>query len=289
MLLTNYSVLIASSCHQVGVCGANNIFGYLQPHVMRNYYLNESGISEKDGFPTATQPPYSCVPPFKGGLLSSTTYIKSLGELSISSLSKGVNCESSIQGEGDLLASLSLIIQMACDILASGDLDGSISGKLEMAASLAASGDLEGSLGLIANMIATVDGDGDLESDARGKLYMEADITSSSELSPQSLAAAVWSALAASFNEVGTMGNKLNSAGSAGDPWGTILPNGYSGEQAGAIIDRLQSMINELHKLQGLNASYPMTVTQSQRVVDDITLQIDNVGDTQTTVTRVVL
>ena len=42
------------------------------------------------------------------------------------------------------------------------------------------------------------------------------DITPFTELSPQNLAAAVWSAIAASNNTAGTMGSKLNSAASGG-------------------------------------------------------------------------
>jgi hypothetical protein len=49
-----------------------------------------------------------------------------------------------------------------------------------------------------------------------------ADITGQSELSPQSLAAAVWSALAAQFNDAGTMGQKLNAAASGNIDYNTL-------------------------------------------------------------------
>jgi hypothetical protein len=55
-------------------------------------------------------------------------------------------------------------------------------------------------------------------------------------LSPQSLAAAVWQALSAEYNDAGTMGNKLNSAASAGDPWSTALPGSYGAGEAGYIL-----------------------------------------------------
>jgi hypothetical protein len=45
---------------------------------------------------------------------------------------------------------------------------------------------------------------------------MFANITGESALSPQNLAAAVWQALAAQYNDPGTMGNKLNLAASGG-------------------------------------------------------------------------
>lgn len=52
--------------------------------------------------------------------------------------------------------------------------------------------------------------------DLRGNLSMAGGWTPFSELSPEGLAAAVWGSLAASNNEAGTMGNKLNSAASGG-------------------------------------------------------------------------
>lgn len=47
---------------------------------------------------------------------------------------------------------------------------------------------------------------------------LSGDITPFTELSPQSLASAVWSAVANAYTGAGTMGELLNSAGSAADP-----------------------------------------------------------------------
>jgi hypothetical protein len=55
-------------------------------------------------------------------------------------------------------------------------------------------------------------------------------------LSPEGLAAALWGSLAASYNVAGTMGSKLNAAGSAGDPWGTALPGSYLPGTAGDFL-----------------------------------------------------
>lgn len=65
---------------------------------------------------------------------------------------------------------------------------------------------------------------------------LEGHITPFTELSPQNLAAAVWQAIATEYNEAGTMGNKLNSASSAGDPWTAALPGSYAPGEAGYII-----------------------------------------------------
>lgn len=78
---------------------------------------------------------------------------------------------------------------------------------------------------------------------AKGSL--SANITGEGEaVTPTSVAAEVWNTVAAAFNTAGTMGNKMNSAASAGDPWTTALPGAYGAGSAGQIIGSLQNDIN---------------------------------------------
>lgn len=70
----------------------------------------------------------------------------------------------------------------------------------------------------------------------KGRLSLSGDITPYTELSPQSLAAAVWNSVASEFDESGTMGQKLNAAGTAGDPWTQALPGAYAPGTAGYIL-----------------------------------------------------
>lgn len=65
-------------------------------------------------------------------------------------------------------------------------------------------------------------------SDMRGILSIEGEWTPFSTLSPENLARSVWEALASSYNAPGTMGEKLNGAGSAGNPWTEIIESGMS-------------------------------------------------------------
>jgi hypothetical protein len=64
--------------------------------------------------------------------------------------------------------------------------------------------------------------------DLKGNLSLEGHITPFTDLSPENLASAVWSALAASNNLAGTMGEKLNDAGSASNPWTEVIESGYT-------------------------------------------------------------
>lgn len=55
-------------------------------------------------------------------------------------------------------------------------------------------------------------------------------------LTADSIASAVWAALAASNNGVGTMGEKLNDAGSGSNPWTEIIESGVSAAEILRII-----------------------------------------------------
>lgn len=57
---------------------------------------------------------------------------------------------------------------------------------------------------------------------------------------PGSLASAVWNSLAASFDEAGTMGEKLNDAGSASNPWSDTTTYG-SGTKGKLLQDTLST------------------------------------------------
>jgi len=289
MLIANYSYINQICGHNHS--GITNPCQFLRPHVMRGYYgksQTDSNIEQikRDGFPTGTNPPYSLVMGDKGALLSATTTISGTSSNTFA-MAMGLAAESAITGSGDMTSSLSLVIQLACDILASGDISASLVGKLEMAAALTASGDLSAGLNLIAFCVSEITGSASVSGGLRGETGLSADITSSSTLSPENLAAAVWNSIAASFNTAGTMGAKLNSAASAGDPWSTALPGSYASGEAGAILAQIQELVDELHKIQGLDSGNPMTVTPTSREAATISLQITGNGETSTTVTRV--
>ena len=53
-----------------------------------------------------------------------------------------------------------------------------------------------------------------------------------------------------------------------------------------SLIDQIQTLVDELHKLQGLDASNPMTVTTSSRTAGTISQTITGDGENTSTVTR---
>jgi hypothetical protein len=288
MLIANYSYINQICGHNHS--GITNPCKFLRPHVMRGYYGKsqvDGNIEQikRDGFPTGSNPPYAIVMGDKGGLISSSNTISGASSTSIS-MAMGLAAQSALSGSGNLTGGLSLVIQLACGILAEGDISASLVGKLEMASALAGQGDLEASLGLIAFVVSEITGSGSVEGTFYGTASLSADISSSSTLSPENLAAAVWNSIAASFNTAGTMGAKMNSAASAGDPWATALPGSYLSTEAGGILAQIQSLVDELHKIQGLDAANPMTVTPTSRTSGSIDLTISGDGETETIVTR---
>ena len=75
-------------------------------------------------------------------------------------------------------------------------------------------------------------------------------------------------------------GSNFNIAAS-GDSITLLTGGGLSASQA--------VQLDELYKLQGLDATNPMTVTRSSRIVGDIDLAITGDGLSTTTVTRTVI
>ena len=288
MLIANYSYINQICGHNHS--GITNPCKFLRPHVMRGYYGKsqvDGNIEQikRDGFPTGSNPPYAIVIGAKGGLISSSNTISGASSTSIS-MAMGLAAQSALSGSGNLTGGLSLVIQLACGILAEGDISASLVGKLEMASALAGQGDLEASLGLIAFVVSEITGSGSVEGTFYGTASLAADISSLSTLSPENLAAAVWNSIAASFNTAGTMGAKMNSAASAGDPWATALPGSYLSTEAGGILAQIQVLVDELHKIQGLDAANPMTVTPTSRTSGSVDLTISGDGETETIVTR---
>ena len=132
--------------------------------------------------------------------------------------------------------SLSLITGLSGDAFMTwtqtGDLSLTIGLSGDLVASLTGTGALSMLVPLSGEALATLTGAADL----KGYLSLAGDITPFTELSPENLAAAVWNSIASSYNDTGTMGEKLNDAGGAGNPWNTVIESGYTAGEIMQII-----------------------------------------------------
>lgn len=243
MLICNYSYVNQICGHNHS--GTTNPLFFIAPHRMRGYYAltpvldnNGASINSKDSFPTGTNPPYSIVMGDKGALLSSTTTANGSGTV-VTNLSMGKACEASLTGTGTISAAgLSLVVQLAAALSGSGTITvASLVGVVALQSSLTGTGSLTAGIGVIAFMNAGLDGSSSISAELKGTLSMSASIyVNQSEATVQQIVEGVWNAIAADFNTAGTMGNKLNAAGSSGDPWSTDLPGAYTADQAGYLL-----------------------------------------------------
>jgi hypothetical protein len=198
-----------------------------------------------------------------------------------------LNMIAAMTGSGSLSADAALVVSMLASLTGSGTVSAGITGQKGMTASMTGTGTLAGNMTAFANMIAELIGEGVLSAGISATAEMSVDlIVTGTGLTTSNVGAAVWSALASLNNEPLTMGNKLNNAASAGDPWSTELPGSYAGTEAGAILAQIQTLIDELHKVQGLDAANPATTTTTNVTAGTINVDITGDGVTSTTFTR---
>lgn len=236
MLLGNYNVWNANPGRAIG--GPTDPRIWFKGGTVQNFYLGDAevvGQTEKSAFPSGYNPPYAYIPAPKSGGISSrnnarieTSHTASLvGGLPGSG---SATVTFSMTGTGGLIASGSgsatITFSSSATILSVATASGSATVTLSGTAAIGAIAGLTGSTTITLSPTAT--------SYAIG--YLSGISTSETEFSEAALARAVWTALAADYNDSGTMGAKLNAAGAAADPWAVALPGAYADGTAGKII-----------------------------------------------------
>lgn len=215
------------------------------PGAQRNQFQT---FSPYQGVPSGYVHPGAWVHPQKSGGISSRFEVNGSGTVA-GAMAAGLNVEADITGTGELspAPAAQLIVQAIAAIFGAGSLSADAVGTLAMAANLAGSGAITASMGALASVVASITAGGSVAGTMFGTGTMECNITGFTELSPQSLAAAVWNSLVASFQEAGSMGEALSTAGSGG------------------LSPTQQTMLTELYRLAGLDATRPLVVTATTR------------------------
>jgi hypothetical protein len=189
-------------------------------------YQNQTTVAlPQYSLPTGSYPTLVWIIAQKVGAIASGNQIYGAGA-STGPLAGGLNSAASLSGSGTITnANLSLIASLIASLTGAGDVTPppSLIGKLELISNqLTGAGAVAATLTAFASVQATLAGAGSLAVVPYATGNLSADITGQSELSPQSLAAAVWSALSAQFNDSGTMGQKLNAAASGNIDYATL-------------------------------------------------------------------
>lgn len=218
---------------------------------IRNFHSGEAtaAASQQAGFPNGAEGSSTWSLPRKGGGLAAYTTVAGTGNLTASDLQPIFEIAGVMAGSGDLAGAVSLLSGMSATLAGSGSLAGALQALSNMSAVIGGSGDLAAALGLIVSISAVVSGSGTLDdSNLTGIANMSASILSYGELTPEGLRDAVWSATAASYNAAGTMGEKLNDAGSAANPWTEDLSGTQTPGTAGFMLKVVQQILRNKTK-----------------------------------------
>lgn len=204
-----------------------------------NQAIGYAGISKLAGLGWGHLPPSTWLMPYKAGAISSRNDSPLKFTIGSLNVAKGINVTGNTNilftasGAGQAVASLqgagTITFVSSGAMFAPFNMVGDTTITFASSATLRADASITGS--------STIQFDTSLTTGANG--FMVA-IPISTELTADTVASAVWNALAASNSTAGTMGEKLNDAGSASNPWTEIIESGYT---AAEILKLISSVL----------------------------------------------
>lgn len=222
MLLNNYAIRNANQSRALG--------GNLDPTY--NYNLNRMytfyagannvvNVTDRTSIPAqGLRPPYSLVLAPKAGGMS--MWNGGVGTISNASQVAGLFASATLAGIGIISdAAMGLTVEMVAAIASSGTLSASVIGQLEAVAALAGSSTVTAAQSALAGMLASLNGTGlisDAQQEALGQMVANIYVNQS-QATVEEIVSGVWEAIATEHDVPGTMGEKVNSAGGAADPW----------------------------------------------------------------------
>lgn len=146
----------------------------------------------------------------------------------------------SLEGTSSISASLSQLIQLAAALSGEGLIpSANVAAVASLAAAITASGTIAANISALVPMAAALIGLASNSSNLTGVGRLEADLTPFTELSPESLAAALLNAALASYNEAGSVGEALNNVGASGNPWASDTSSNTSAGTFGELVQKL--------------------------------------------------
>lgn len=193
MLICANGMRLASGPNRMFSGVTSTAGGYRSEQIKGSLFNRYQAFDPKTSTPDGVRHPVAFIPAQKAGGMASRSNI--LGEAAVvANGAMGINNTAALSGLGQITnAPLQLIVSAIAALTGSGTIaTAGLAGKLEAVAALAGTGDVTAAIGALAGIFADLDGDGALTGTIRALGYMDADVTPFTELSPQSLAAAVW-------------------------------------------------------------------------------------------------
>lgn len=237
MILGNYAAQNRNCVRDWGVAFSNPFAQFKPPHFESWSVPDDANLTslKYSGFPHGYNTSFSWNLPLNDGGLASTNNLNGSGGVSSATLWAVKLAVAALTGSGSLSATGSLIVQLVAALTGSGTVSAAnLKAFLQAVAALTGSGtvsagNLKGLAALLAALTASGTAGG---STLTGVGELDADLTvTGTGLTTANVGEAVWSALAASNNDAGTMGEKLNDAGSASNPWTEVIESGYTAAQ----------------------------------------------------------
>jgi hypothetical protein len=221
-----------------GATQSNNAYpsagvaNYARTAATRNLTAGQGITDDTVALPSGNRHPSAWMMPQKPGALASRNSVTGTGGMTDADIWAVKLAEAALVGQGDLSAIGSLIVQAIADLTGTGEItDADVKAFLAAVASLTGSGtvsaaDLEG----FGAVLAAVSGSGTLAgSTLTGVGELDADlVVTGTGLTTANVGQSVWAAIASANNTAGTMGEKLNDAGSASNPWTEVIESGYT-------------------------------------------------------------
>lgn len=237
-LLGNYSIILKNPATFIGgtqVSNCRNAFNGSGQLKQRFYPETVDGLPLTTALPEGYLAPNAWLLPYDIGSMSISN-LNGSGSFSGTGTA-GLGGTLSMSGSGVFAATGGLFAGLTLSMSGSGSMSLSGGGLLEAFLAMAGTSEFSAAISANAGMTLAMAGVGSmtLAPQATGEMVLEIYVNQSQATVDQ-IVAAVWSALAAEYNESGTMGNKLNGAGSAGDPWTTDLSTYTTDGTAGKIL-----------------------------------------------------
>lgn len=241
-LIGNYSVLNKTAGgFSTGPSVADTRANYGKTNKMRNSFL---ALPKNYSRPMGYEPPGSFLIAQTGGGLSSFVQVRGSSSVAASALNVKT-ASATITGDGTVTtAQLSQLVQMAAALNGQGLItDAQLAAVSSLAAALNGTGSITANLSALIPLAAALSGIGAIDSNLKGIGRLGADITPFTDLSPENLAQAVWNTQLSDHQDTGSAGKALTDAGSAGNPWSSLLEDNAD---PGTFGERIQKLLTKV-------------------------------------------
>ena len=205
----------------------------------RNITAGEGITSRLVSLPSGNRHPSAWMMPQTAGALAARNTVSGTGGVSEADTWAVKLAQAALSGTGSLDAVGGLIVQLIADIAGSGGIsEGDLKAFLQALADIGGSGEISDAQATgLGELVAALTGLGLVDATLTGIGELSADlVVTGTGLTTSNVGQAVWAAVAAANNAAGTMGEKLNDAGSASNPWTEVIEAGYTAAEILRIL-----------------------------------------------------